>query len=401
MKLNVLRRAVDAGAEVQVRLTKEEFSTLFNVLVRLEDAQLKQLGISGDMRLSMLNYVGKDMTKWGGYEDMPDRLMVTAPKSEWITMKVVIDSLVPATESQGEEFENIKATIMGTLRDLERETPSERLKRISSLAPEAIAKLGELMENSSEFILPASRLPLQKEEMKIALQMAWSSTKNEQLRNSLETSYAMLSLFQEGIEKPITLMHQDEVDPREFAETIGTFETIWEKVDKETETLLAEFKEFKKRHITQPARQAHPKPSWSPHPSTRGEIDICPEGRSKITLFEGADYSTLTHLTAQDDLKQLRRYAQYPDAPQQLRDDLKTVIAWLGVSDEQNLQKEHYERFARGYAAWLREGNAPSPQLTEIFLKSKQWLTESYPDGLGSDIVLTTEIRAVFARMHT
>lgn len=93
--------------------------------------------------------------------------------------------------------------------------------------------------------------------------------------------------------------------------------------------------------------------------------------------------------------------AKQPEAPAWLRDDLQTVLVWLGVSNAQNLQKEHYERFARGYTAWLLEGNAPSSQLTETFLKSKQWLSESYPDGLGSDIVLTTAIRAVFARMHT
>jgi hypothetical protein len=63
-----------------------------------------------------------------------------------------------------------------------RETPAERVRRIHARTPDAVGVFAETLEIGRMYAFPTSRLPLSKEEMKIAVKLAWSSTKDEVTR---------------------------------------------------------------------------------------------------------------------------------------------------------------------------------------------------------------------------
>ena len=48
----------------------------------------------------------------------------------------------------------------------------------------------------------------------------------------------------------------------------------------------------------------------------------------------------------------------------------------------------------------MREGKAPSPELSDAFAKYKVWLTAIYPTAESLDVTLPPEMRAVFDRLH-
>jgi hypothetical protein len=58
-----------------------------------------------------------------------------------------------------------------------------------------------------------------------------------------------------------------------------------------------------------------------------------------------------------------------------------------------------YEYFARGFEQYMREGNAPAGDLSEVFTRYKGWMNEIYPKESDLNVKLTPEIRAVFGRM--
>ncbi|MGD0764106.1 MAG: hypothetical protein ABR929_13120 [Roseiarcus sp.] len=145
-----------------------------------------------------------------------------------------------------------------------------------------------------------------------------------------------------------------------------------------------------------------------PGSPVRGAIFIRPDQRSIITLTERADASTPIHEMAHDWLEQLRRYAAHPLAPPQLRADWQTIKLWLGgeadihnarTPGEKIVAERQHEKFARGFEQYMREGNAPTPLLADVFTRDKQRLTEICPTEESLDVKLTPEMRGVFDRM--
>ena len=143
-------------------------------------------------------------------------------------------------------------------------------------------------------------------------------------------------------------------------------------------------------------------------PEPRGTIELRSGERSTITLTKSADASTFVHETAHDWLEQFRRDAAHPRAPTQLRADWETIKHWLGgpadvlnasTAEELSVATCQHEYFARGFEQYLREGNAPTRNLSEVFTQHKRWLTEIYPKESDLNVKLTPEIRVVFGRM--
>ncbi|MFT4178970.1 MAG: hypothetical protein QM612_05825 [Thermomonas sp.] len=65
----------------------------------------------------------------------------------------------------------------------------------------------------------------------------------------------------------------------------------------------------------------------------RGKVGFRREGGARIfdiTLLEGKDASTFMHEMGHVYLEMLNGLAARPEAPQQVRDDLATIDAWLG-----------------------------------------------------------------------
>jgi len=134
-------------------------------------------------------------------------------------------------------------------------------------------------------------------------------------------------------------------------------------------------------------------------PQAKGSIEFnAPDGKTIISLFEGKDLSTLLHETGHFFLETQKLLVNVANAPDDLKADWQTTLDWLGSKDG-NFTREQHEEFARGFEAYLREGNAPSPALIGVFERFKQWLTNIYKDFKELGVNVSDEMRGVFDRM--
>lgn len=125
-----------------------------------------------------------------------------------------------------------------------------------------------------------------------------------------------------------------------------------------------------------------------------------------IALLKDADLTTLLHEGGHFFLDTAATQASRAEAPAQAREDMQTVLDWFGVKDlatwqgmsiEQ--QREHHEKFARGFEAYLMEGKAPTTELAKVFARFRGWLVALYRKLTALDVELTPEVRAVMDRM--
>ena len=124
------------------------------------------------------------------------------------------------------------------------------------------------------------------------------------------------------------------------------------------------------------------------HTQIKGAVHFLEDGRAVITLFRGADLSTIIH-----------EFGGH--LGRRLLDGTDTAILenWLGVKDGQWSQA-HEERFAKAFERYVLEGDAPSLTLRNIFGKLKTWLLDIYQqaDNVFPDEI-PDDVRAVFDRM--
>ena len=167
--------------------------------------------------------------------------------------------------------------------------------------------------------------------------------------------------------------------------------------------------------------------------TTKGQAKIIDNGQRVISLFGYADESTFVHEIGHVAYADLQEQASMENAPQQIKDDLKTVDDWAEWKDGQLAEYEgtavydefkqrdiaikdalkqgrtalaeklkyewKQERFARGFEEYLRQGNAPSNALKKVFQKFKEWLTEIYQGYKAVGAVPSKEVQAVMDRM--
>lgn len=139
----------------------------------------------------------------------------------------------------------------------------------------------------------------------------------------------------------------------------------------------------------------------------------------QISLLKGADLSTFLHetghffLEAQIDMAgRLQQEAQtfgvdtLKPGERELLADTDALLRWFGVRDLaewHNLDFEekriYHEQFARGFEAYLFEGNAPSIELQGLFQRFRAWLLNVYRDLKVLNVELTDEVRGVMDRM--
>lgn len=138
-----------------------------------------------------------------------------------------------------------------------------------------------------------------------------------------------------------------------------------------------------------------------------------------ILLRTGYNSSTITHEIAHWFLNSLERMADNPNASQQVRDTMDTMLKWFGVKDFEtwkglslNDKREGHERFAISWEEWLLSGVAPTKELTKMFRQFRgvlsQWYNhanttnEAYKARFGVDMpAMTHEVKTAFARMIT
>lgn len=132
-----------------------------------------------------------------------------------------------------------------------------------------------------------------------------------------------------------------------------------------------------------------------------------------IAVLQQADASTFAHelghffLEMQADLAaKLNGKADTTQSEQQVLKDMDTLLKWFGVKDLDTWQamtleeqREHHEKFARGFEAYLYEGKAPSRELRDVFRRFAAWLKHVYQSFARLNVTLTDDVRAVYGRM--
>lgn len=115
---------------------------------------------------------------------------------------------------------------------------------------QAINDFGALMEQNPLAVLPESRLPLPKKEMKQAFKAAWLQIDEPYMREMIEAGYVQLAHFRADVTHPIDLDLRPKSDlSREqllthVVEREGDLK-LWGPVNEEAASLLAEFASFK------------------------------------------------------------------------------------------------------------------------------------------------------------
>jgi hypothetical protein len=148
-----------------------------------------------------------------------------------------------------------------------------------------------------------------------------------------------------------------------------------------------------------------------------GDIEFDERGRGIVGSMKKADHSTIFHEIAHDILMRMMRFAQHPDAPQQLRNDAAIVLNFLGVDHPNELMGEArrfgnvtrryftdagqaaHEKFAKSFEQYLYEGRAPSHALQRVFDQVRNLLVRVYGEAASIGI-LPDEMRGVYDRLH-
>lgn len=154
----------------------------------------------------------------------------------------------------------------------------------------------------------------------------------------------------------------------------------------------------------------------------KGAITWDEEGKAIISLFEGANASTVIHEALGHYLSvNIMRRSKLPTATEQMRKDRQTLLEYAESSEEEwaeldkydgDLTKEQfdrktaiYERWATGAEQYFMLGIAPSKDLRRIFANWKKWLLgiyKSIKDFVDANKEyakeITPEVRAVFDR---
>lgn len=131
----------------------------------------------------------------------------------------------------------------------------------------------------------------------------------------------------------------------------------------------------------------------------RGQVSMLRDGRYIIKLFATSDLSTFLHESGHVFLDALNRYASAPDATQEIKDYMKTVLEYLEVDSYANVTVEKHEKFARAIENYFKAGEAPSVRLQSVMQKFKAWLVRIYGKINQMGAPVTPELKDVFDRL--
>ena len=134
--------------------------------------------------------------------------------------------------------------------------------------------------------------------------------------------------------------------------------------------------------------------------SINGMTEIMKDGERIISIFKTADRSTFLHEMGHVFFDDIKNLAEMENAPEQLVLDWNKLKEWSEWDDEQGADNtKAHERFARGWEAYLREGNAPTKGLQRVFRMFSKWLTRIYRAVTRLGGLPPKEIQDIMARM--
>lgn len=133
--------------------------------------------------------------------------------------------------------------------------------------------------------------------------------------------------------------------------------------------------------------------------SINGMTTIKSKTERIVQLFQNADKSTFMHEMGHVFFDDIKTLAEMENAPQQVKDDWQALKEWTGWNDNETINTDAHEKFARGFEAYLREGEAPTKFLERAFRRFSKWLSAIYRAVSRLGGLPPKEIREVMDRM--
>lgn len=118
-----------------------------------------------------------------------------------------------------------------------------------------------------------------------------------------------------------------------------------------------------------------------------------------VELFKTADKSTFMHEMGHVFFDDIKTLAEMENAPEQLVTDWNKLKEWSGWNDNETINTDAHEKFARGFEAYLREGEAPTKFLERTFRRFSKWLSAIYRAVSRLGGLPPKEIREIMDRM--
>lgn len=119
-----------------------------------------------------------------------------------------------------------------------------------------------------------------------------------------------------------------------------------------------------------------------------------------IQIFKTADRSTFLHEMGHVFFDDIKNLAEMENAQEQLVTDWNKLKEWSEWDDTKGADNtKAHEKFARGWEAYLREGNAPTKGLQRVFRMFSKWLTRIYRVVTRLGGLPPKEIQDIMARM--
>lgn len=133
--------------------------------------------------------------------------------------------------------------------------------------------------------------------------------------------------------------------------------------------------------------------------SINGMTTIKSQTERIVELFKTADKSTFMHEMGHVFFDDIKTLAKMENAPQQVKDDWQALKEWSGWNDNETINTDAHEKFARGFEAYLREGEAPTKFLERTFRRFSKWLSAIYRAVSRLGGLPPKDIRDVMDRM--
>ena len=133
--------------------------------------------------------------------------------------------------------------------------------------------------------------------------------------------------------------------------------------------------------------------------SINGMTTIKSQTERIVELFKTADKSTFMHEMGHVFFDDIKTLAEMENAPQQVKDDWQALKEWSGWNDNETINTDAHEKFARGFEAYLREGEAPTKFLERTFRRFSKWLSAIYRAVSRLGGLPPKEIREIMDRM--
>lgn len=134
----------------------------------------------------------------------------------------------------------------------------------------------------------------------------------------------------------------------------------------------------------------------------RGQFRIDEDGTAIIDILENGDASTLVHELGHFYLYSLETLATQNNRAAK---ELSEINKWLGKADNQEYTQEEmtefHEKFARGFEAYLLNGEAPTIKMKSAFENFKDWLRKVYDSVRDLDVEFSEDTKMLFDRVFT